>query len=93
MNLKSVRLEIDEQCKSLHISNDKFSEVRKDQWRSILDNIEERFLIKTYYTQKGLHWGWNRLKEPTYLVGFVNPTYKYFEYFNQEVHLVNSGRF
>lgn len=87
MNLKSVRLEIEELCKNLHISNDKFSEVRKDQWRSILDNIEERFLIKTYYTQKGLHWGWNRLKEPTDSVGFVNPTYKHFEYFNQEEYI------
>ncbi|WP_371825323.1 DUF6756 family protein [Paenibacillus soyae] len=46
MNLKSVRLEIDELCRDFHITNDKFSEVRKDQWRSILGNIEERFLKK-----------------------------------------------
>ena len=75
MNLKSVRLEIDELCKNLNITSDKFSEVRKDQWESILDNIEAIFLTKAYYTQTGLHWGWNRLKEPTFSVGFVNPTH------------------
>ncbi|WP_394358360.1 DUF6756 family protein [Paenibacillus suaedae] len=49
----------------------------------MLDNIEDHFLTKTHYSQ-GLHWGWNRLKETNYSVGFVGSTYKYFEYFNQD---------
>ncbi|MFC5405769.1 DUF6756 family protein [Cohnella soli] len=76
MNSLSVRLEIEELIKKHQINREKFFEVRKDQWRDILDNIEERFLVKTHYTH-GLHWGWNRLKEPRYSVRFVDSPYKH----------------
>lgn len=76
MDSLSVRLEIEELIKKLQTDREELFEVRKDQWRSIMKIIEERFLVKTHYTH-GLHWGWNRLKEPKYSVRFVEQPYKY----------------
>jgi len=86
MNSLSVRFEIEELCKNNQIPRDKFFEVRKDQWKSILTNIEDRFITKTHYSQ-GLHWGWNRLKEPSYAVRLVDPPYKHFDYFIEDDHI------
>lgn len=86
MSTLSVRHEIEELCKTLHIPKDKLFEVKKNQWRSILDKVEDTFLIKTHYSQ-GLHWGWNRLKEPNFAVGFKTPTYKFFDYFKQDENI------
>ncbi|MFC7680785.1 DUF6756 family protein [Paenibacillus sp. GCM10028914] len=83
MNNLSVRFEIEEVCKKHNIPKYRFCEVSKNQWRSILNNIEDAFLIKTHYTQ-GLHLGFNRLKEPNFSFGLVNATYKFFEYFDQD---------
>ncbi len=76
MNSISVRLEIEVLIKEHQINRNKLFEVRKDQWKDILSNIEERFLAKAHYTH-GLHWGWNRLNEPKYTVRFVDQPYNY----------------
>lgn len=76
MDTLSVRLEIEELIKKQLIVREKFFEVRKDQWRDIINLIEERFLVKKHYTH-GLHWGWNRLKEPNYAVRFVDQPCKH----------------
>ncbi|WP_342478354.1 DUF6756 family protein [Paenibacillus sp. FSL H7-0350] len=74
MDSLSVRAEIEELIKSLKLDRSGLHEVRKDQWRHILSEIEERFLVKTHHTQ-GLHWGWNRLQEPQYSASFVDKDY------------------
>lgn len=74
MDSLSVRAEIEELIKSLKLDRSGLHEVRKDQWRRILSEIEERFLVKTHHTQ-GLHWGWNRLQEPQYSASFVDKDY------------------
>ncbi|MEK4851484.1 DUF6756 family protein [Paenibacillus sp. FSL H7-0756] len=74
MDPLSVRTEIEELIKSLKLDRSRLFEVRKDQWRRILSEIEERFLEKAHHTH-GLHWGWNRLKEPHYSVSFADKDY------------------
>ncbi|GIO39488.1 hypothetical protein J41TS12_43490 [Paenibacillus antibioticophila] len=76
MNSLSVRFEIEEVIKTLELNREGLFEVRKDQWKDILRNVEERFLVKAHYTH-GLHWGWNRLKEPKFTVRFVDRPFKY----------------
>lgn len=63
MGSLSVRAEIEELIKTLKLDRSGLYEVGKNQWKPILREIEERFLVKTHHTQ-GLHWGWNRLQEP-----------------------------
>ncbi|MGR6542602.1 DUF6756 family protein [Paenibacillus tundrae] len=75
MESLSVRLEIEELIKKCSINRQELFEVRKDQWKSILDHIEKHFLKKTHYTQD-LHWGWNRLREPHYALRFNEQPYR-----------------
>ncbi|MEK4515462.1 DUF6756 family protein [Paenibacillus sp. FSL H8-0122] len=74
MDSLSVRIEIEELIKTLKLDRSGLFEVRKDQWKRMLSEIEERFLVKTHYTQ-GLHWGWNRLQEPRYSASFADKNY------------------
>jgi len=76
MRSLSIRQEIEELIKKLQINREKFFEVRKDQWKEIIDNIENYFLVKTHYSH-GLHWGWNKLKEPKLSMRFVNQPFQH----------------
>jgi len=76
MNSLSIRFEIEEAINKFQINRNKLHEVRKDQWEEILESIESRFLVKNHYSH-GLHWGWNKLKEPKLSMRFVDQPYQY----------------
>jgi hypothetical protein len=77
LNKFSVRYDIERTIKELGLDRSAFFEVSKFRWEEILHDIIEQFVQKTHYSQ-GLHWAWNRLKEPQVIVRFYNDdAYRY----------------
>lgn len=75
----AIRDEIGELINSLK-SQEHFSEVDKNLWKPVLNKIEERFIQKPHYTNS-LHWGWQRLKDPQYMIRLVDASERYLNYF------------
>jgi len=79
MDQLSIRDEIEElnkECKG----HEKLSEVNKYVWKTIIGKIEDKFIHKQHYSE-GMHWGWQRLKEPQYVLSLVVAPERYLQFF------------
>ncbi|WP_171687640.1 DUF6756 family protein [Paenibacillus planticolens] len=79
MDHLSIRDEIEELIKSKK-SHEFFTEVDKNLWKPVVQKIEESFIQKQHYTNS-LHWGWQRLKDPQYVLRMVDTSNRYLKYF------------
>lgn len=81
MDHLSIRDEIEELLKSPKLnSSESLNEVNKNLWKPVISQIEERFIQKKHYNNS-MHWGWQRLKEPLYVLRLVDASFRYMKYF------------